>query len=90
MEVNMHKLIELKTMTDKQTQAWLRKISTATDTNTLPIALLGVNEDIKDCIFRNMSVYAKTMLKKSIHEQSKKNVKESEIQKSINILGNLI
>jgi flagellar motor switch protein FliG len=90
MEVNMNTLNKLMTMTDKQIQEWLRKISTETDINTLPIALLGVNDDIKDCVFRNMSMHAKTSVNKSIQEQRKNNIKESEIQKCINILGNFL
>lgn len=86
----MNKLNKLMTMTDKQIQEWLRKIHTETDINTLPIALLGANDDIKDCILRNMSIHAKTLVNKYIQEQSKNEVKESEIQKCTNILGNLI
>ena len=86
----MNKLNRLLTMTDKQIQEWLRKISVETDINILPIALLGSNDAIRECVFRNMSMHAKTLVNKSIQEQSKNDVKESEIQKSIGILENYI
>jgi flagellar motor switch protein FliG len=90
MEENMNKLDNLMTMTDKQIQDWLRKIGAETDMNTLSIALLGATDDIKECIFSNMSMHAKNIVNKSIQEQSKNGVKESEIQKNINIIGNLM
>ena len=86
----MEKLNKLLNMSDRQIQDWLRKISTETDMNTLPIALSGVNDDIRECIFRNMSIHAKTMVQKSIWEQSEKNIKESEIQNKIRIIENLM
>ncbi len=86
----MNKLNRLMTMTDKQIQDWLRKVSAETDINTFSIALSGVTDDVKECVFRNMSMHAKTLVNKSIQEQSKNNILESEIQKSINILENLM
>jgi flagellar motor switch protein FliG len=89
-EGNMENLNKLMDMSDRQIQEWLRKIGTETDINTLPIALLDANDEIKECIFRNMSMHAKTAVQKSIHEQSQNNIEKSEIQKNINIITNLI
>ncbi len=86
----MNKLDKLMTMTDKQIQDWLRKISVKTNKNTLPIALLGANDGIKECVFRNMSMHAKTIVNTSIQEQRNNNIEESEIQKNIKIIVNLM
>lgn len=88
----MHKinqLDKLTTMSDSQIQQWLRRVNSETDINTLTIALSGVDEKVKDCVFRNMSVHAKTLLDESIQKQAHKRLKESEIQKCINALVNL-
>lgn len=42
-----------------------------------------------DCVLRNMSIYAGTLVKESIREHSKKGEKESEIQKCQDILRDL-
>ena len=86
----MNKLNKLITMTDQQIQDWLRKVSVEIDADVLSIALSGADNDIRNCIFRNMSTHAKAQVKESIQEQSKNNINESEIRKCINILENLI
>lgn len=85
----MNKLIRLNTMTDKQIQDWLRKVSAYCDINTLPVALSGANDDIRDCVFRNMSVHAKDLVQKTIQEQNGNGVDESEMQKCVNSLADL-
>ena len=86
----MNKLDRLLTMSDKQIQDWLRSVSSGSDINTLPIALSGVNDDIRECVYRNMSVHARSLIDKSVQEQRNKKVKKSELQKCINVLADLL
>ena len=82
---DLNKVIE---MNDRQIQDWLRKISLEADFNALPIALTGADDEIKDCIFRNLSTHAKTAIEKSIKDQKK--ISALEIQRNINIIMSLI
>ncbi len=85
----MQILNKLKRMTDKQIQEWLRKIDTGNGITTLSIALLGANDEIKECVFRNMSIHAKTVLSDCIQEQRTKDFQESQIQNSAKLLEKL-
>jgi flagellar motor switch protein FliG len=55
----MNTLNELKTMTDVEIQNWLRE---NTDVSTLVQALLESDDEVKNCIFRNMSKHAAILL----------------------------
>ena len=86
----MRKLKKLTRMSDKEIQDWLRRISVETGIEALPIALSGADDEIRECVFRNMSAPAKTAIQKSIQEQSRKKIAESEIENKINIIESLI
>jgi len=86
----MEKLNALTTMTDKKIQDWLRRVSASVEINVLPTALLGVNDKIKDCVYRNMSVNAKTVVQKYVRQLNAANIAKSEILDSILKLEKLI
>ncbi|MBN1638130.1 MAG: hypothetical protein JW866_04130 [Ignavibacteriales bacterium] len=86
----MENLNQLTTMSDKEIQDWLRKVSASVEINVLPTALLGVNEKIKSCVYRNMSINAKTAVQKYVQQLSTANIGKSEILDSILKLENLI
>ena len=90
---NLNKIME---MSDRQIQDLLRKISIEGDSNTLSIALLGINYDIKECIFRNLSTHARSAIEKSFNEFKKKqnsrfrDTNEYSINSKFNLKGQLL
>ena len=86
----MNKIDSVTTMTDRQIQDWLRRISGETEADTLPIALSGVNDAIKECVFRNMSEHGKNAVQQLIQEQKSRNRNQSEIQQHIAAIEKLI
>ena len=90
MEENMSRLSGLLTMTDKRIQDWLRKASAVDDMSILPMALSGVDDEVKDCVLRNMSVHGKNAVNGFIQEQKKIGINKSEVQRCITVLENLL
>jgi flagellar motor switch protein FliG len=86
----MNDLQALLILTDKQIQDWLRRVHSQTDLRTLPTALSCAGDEVKACVFRNMSKQAKGMLNESIKEQSRRNPDEREIRSSISTLASIL
>ncbi len=82
----MAELSILKTMNDEEIQNWLRKV----DATSLGIALLGSSDEIKDCVFRNMSERAVNMLKEKMDAFETMNAKELIIHVNACILESLM
>ncbi|MBN2736933.1 MAG: hypothetical protein JXR70_08140 [Spirochaetales bacterium] len=80
----------VKTMSDKEIQNWLRRIQMETELTVLPIAMLGLDNNITKCIFRNMSVPARKSIQQLMEEQRRNKLAESLIKKSLNIIGQLL
>lgn len=57
----------LKSMSDKQIQDWLKKVG-ITHVVSLGIALLGADNETKQCVFRNMSAKAGAILSQDIEK----------------------
>ncbi|MBN1410367.1 MAG: hypothetical protein JW969_05950 [Spirochaetales bacterium] len=85
----MTTLSKLKTMDDGEIQDWLRKAEKE-GISTLVYALLGADNGVKNCVFRNMSEYAAGRLKAHLLKFSKKKVSESLIKVSSEKLERLI
>lgn len=68
----------LKTMRDTDIQNWLRKVG---QKNVIPlgIALAGADEEVTDCVLRNMSDRARSILAQDIEKNKKMNFKEQDI-----------
>jgi flagellar motor switch protein FliG len=62
----MAHLEKIKTMDDREIQNWLRII----DVMDLKQALLGVDSETMNCIFRNMSLLAERVLREYIEQNS--------------------
>ena len=77
-------------MSDRQIQDLLRKISMEEDSNILPLALSGVNKEIKECILRNLSTHARAAIENSINELRHNKFQDLEIQKNIQFIISLI
>lgn len=80
----------VKSLTDQQIQEWLRRIDTNDCIDALSIALSGAHVEIKECILRNMSQHAKTVLNTHIREQERKNLPESVIRSKAELLVKLL
>jgi flagellar motor switch protein FliG len=68
----MTKLGKLKGLKDRDIQNWLRKI----DAVSLGIALLGADADVKNCVFKNMSERAVTILREDMEKYKTMDAKE--------------
>ncbi len=86
----MPALVRLKSMTDEEIQKWLIKVDEKVDVKTLAIALLGVDDEIKNCVFRNMSGHASAALKADMEKFRKMDAKEIIIHMHGNILDKMI
>jgi flagellar motor switch protein FliG len=74
----MTTLNKLKTMGDPEIQNWLKKVG-KDDVNTMVYALLGADEEVKNCVFRNMSERASAVLKIELTEYGASNIPENRI-----------
>lgn len=83
-------LVKLKTMSDEEIQNWLRKVNEKADPKELALALLGVDDEIKRCVFRNMSETAVNALKVEMERFRRMDAKEIVIHMHGNILDKLI
>ena len=63
----MTPLNQLKTIPDDQIQEWLRKVGKE-HVSALVTALLGADEEVKNCVFRNMSERARAALKEDLEK----------------------
>lgn len=72
-------LSQLKSMSDKEIQGWLRKIGQE-KAHTLATALLGADESTKACVYRNMSEKAVSYLKQDLEKQKTAGVPQAAIQ----------
>jgi flagellar motor switch protein FliG len=86
----MSLLARLKTMSDEEIQDWLRKVNEKVDPKGLAVALLGVDDEIKNCVFRNMSEKAVEALKVEMERFRRMDAKEIVIHMHGNILDKLI
>jgi len=77
----MAKLEQLKTMDDREIQKWLRII----DVIDLKYAMLGIDKETKNCIYRNLSLLAEKVLEEFI-ENNFSNIESNIIMSSINRL----
>jgi len=77
----MATLAKLKTMNDREIQNWLKKVDKI-DAVALIYALLGADEEVKNCILRNMSGQAANSLKTNLVKYDKMNVAASTINKN--------
>ncbi len=82
----MAALSKLKTMSNEEIQNWLRKV----DAISLGIALLGVDDEIKSCVLRNMSERAANMLRENMDVYEAMSAKELIIYVNASILESLI
>jgi len=79
----------LKTMKDTDTQSWLRKVG-QDHVQTLVVALLGANEEVKNCVYRNMSENAVTYLKKDLDTMRNAVIQEEVIHNAAAALEELM
>ena len=86
----MSLLARLKTMSDEEIQNWLRKVNEKVDPKGFAVALLGVDDEIKNCVFRNLSPKAVEVLKMEMERFRKMDAKEIVIHMHGNILDKLI
>jgi flagellar motor switch protein FliG len=85
----MATLAKLKTMNDLEIQNWLKKIE-KTNIITLVYALLGADEEVKNCVLRNMSSRAVNSLKADLEKYEKMNIAASTISKNSTKLDKLM
>ena len=83
-------LSKLKIMSDEEIQNWLRRVNEKVDPKGVAVALLGVDDEIKNCVFRNMSERAVAALKAEMDRFKKMDAKEIVIHMHGNILDKLI
>jgi flagellar motor switch protein FliG len=72
----MRTLASLESMNDNEIQNWLRKV----DPTALAIALLGSDDVVRDCVFRNMSKRAAALMGEDIGRYVKMDARELIIQ----------
>jgi flagellar motor switch protein FliG len=84
----MTTLAKLKSLNDSDIQNWLKKVQKE-GVLVLVYAMLGADEDTKNCIFRNMSDRAGSLLKTEIENYEKANISSAIINKNSEILENL-
>jgi flagellar motor switch protein FliG len=85
----MTTLLKLKTMQDSQIQEWLRLVGQA-HVHTLVTALLGADEEVRNCVFRNMSKRAVAHLQDDLKRIQTMGVTESTINSAARELEGLI
>jgi flagellar motor switch protein FliG len=78
----MTTLAKLELMNDDEIQNWLRKVNPT----TLAIALIGSNNEIRGCVFRNMSERAAAMLSEDIDKYGTMDAKELIIHMNAGLL----
>jgi flagellar motor switch protein FliG len=79
----------LKTMPDKEIQNWLRKVG-RDYVVPLGIAMLGADETVKNCIFRNMSDWAGKKLGEDIEKNKTIKIDDKTIAFNAKMLENLM
>jgi flagellar motor switch protein FliG len=75
----MSVLSRLKTMPDKEIQIWLRKVGRE-NVDSLAKALTAADADIQECVLRNMSMRAKSLLKEDIRKYQDKGYSDADIR----------
>lgn len=85
----MTTLNQLKTMKDEDIQNWLRKVG-KDHVQTLVVALVGADAEVKDCVYRNMSGAAITYLKRDLEVIRSVGLQESIIRGAAQELESLI
>lgn len=81
----MRVLNELRTMNDKDIQAWLRRVGRE-NAPLLAAVLTRTDETVKDCVFRNMSNAARTRLAEAIGRFESQGIGADEIERSAQVL----
>jgi flagellar motor switch protein FliG len=84
----MATLTKLKSMNDSDIQNWLKKVEKE-GVLVLVYAMLGAYEDTRNCVFRNMSDRAGSLLKTEIENYEKANISSTIINQNTDILENL-
>jgi len=82
-------LAKLKTLNDLHIQEWLKKVEKA-GVPTLIYAMLGADEDVQFCVFKNMSKHASSSLKAEIEKYGKLQLSSTIINQSSAKLEKLI
>ena len=85
----MSPLSKWKTMKNEDIQNWLRKVGQE-NVATLVIALLGADEETKNCVFRNMSQRAVTRLKNDLDSYQTMDINETIINNNTTDLEKLM
>jgi flagellar motor switch protein FliG len=75
----MTTLDQVKTMTDAQIQAWLKKVEKL-GVSTLVNAMLGADAEVHGMIMKNMSEKAGAVLKQNIDDRKKTRITDDYIQ----------
>lgn len=75
----MTTLAKLKAMKDQDIQNWLRRIGSQ-GVSGLVIALLGADEEVHHCVYRNMSERARTVLKEDLDKYRKQGIQQAVIR----------
>lgn len=86
----MSLLARLKDMKDEEILGWLRKVDEKMDAKALALALLGVDDEIKNCVFRNMSGHAAAALKADMDKFRRMDAKDIIIHMHGNILDKML
>lgn len=71
----------LKTMNDRQIQDWLRKVGRK-NAMTLSIALSAADNEVRQCVYRNLSAKARAILEKDVVQNEQLHFGQIDIQKS--------
>ena len=82
-------LYRLKTMKDTEIQNWLRKVGRENVTS-LAAALAGADDEVKNCVYKNMSAKARTMLAADVAKNKKLKIKDVAITASAAILEKML
>jgi flagellar motor switch protein FliG len=89
MEGKMGTLNQLKTMKDAQIQDWLRKVG-SDHVDALVLALSGADEEVKNCVMRNMSERASSALKTRLEELATRGVQRNQSEEKALMLEKLL
>ena len=76
-------------MKNEEIQNWLRKVGQE-NVASLVIALLGADDETKNCVFRNMSQRAVTQLRNDLDRYQTMSVKETIINSNASDLEKLM
>jgi flagellar motor switch protein FliG len=78
-------LAKLKQMSDPQIQDWLRKVGFE-HVDLLVIALTGADDEVQQCVLRNMSGPAAAALKMDLEQQKEVKINADVIKESVSEL----